>query len=530
MDKQKYHNALDEGQLLKQTSAPYRGFNANANRLVGISRLIGLMVFVISAQLQAQHYGPLGHGYYAGIHAARVNPALTAYSAYDIHFNIIGGWVNANNSYLKLSLPYSAYKFIDNGMAPQYKTENGNPTFDTSWIKERINGNNKFLAAGAQVYGPSVMLKFKGVTVGLLTDVNVSARASGISEPLAHAILKDMSINRNAYQYFNFDANNTNKTYTIPKATVSVNSWVSTGINVSYAIPQIWKKQLLIGITAKRVWGIGGGYAQVGEMNFTQPTREKIILDQTSIKYGTYTGSGSGSGVDLGLGWVYHKPDYKQNGYYRSHHKQYIYKFGLSVMDIGAIRYRKAETRQILNAAPQVWDMQNERDRFLTMDYSINGLDNILKTELSTLEANKGELMVGLPTRLVFSVDYMLKKQFFINTQWVQSLRSRYSIHARYQSFLMVAPRYETPFFEVSLPLALEYDYRSFRAGAMVRVGWFYIGTNSLMSLLNTKQVRDADLYLGVAISALTGSRSALKMQKFIESRSVKKVDSCHKM
>jgi len=164
------------------------------------------------------------------------------------------------------------------------------------------------------------------------------------------------------------------------------------------------------------------------------------------------------------------------------------------------------------------------------MEYSLRGLDNIMSTELQTLEAKRGELMVGLPTRLVFSVDYMLKKQFFINTQWVQSLRSRYSIHARYQSFLMVAPRYETPFFEVSMPLALEYDYRSFRAGAMVRVGWFYIGTNSLVSLLNTKHVRDADLYLGVSISALTGSRNALKMQKFIDSRTIKKVDSCHKM
>jgi len=60
---------------------------------------------------------------------------------------------------------------------------------------------------------------------------------------------------------------------------------------------------------------------------------------------------------------VYHKPDYKQNGYYRSHHKQYIYKFGLSIMDIGAIRYRKADTRQILNASPQIWDMQNDKNR-----------------------------------------------------------------------------------------------------------------------------------------------------------------------
>lgn len=486
--------------------------------------------FGVLGGLQAQHYGPLGHGYYSGIHAARVNPALTAYSAYDIHFNILGGWVNANNNYLKLNLPYSAYKFIDNGMAPEYKTENGNPTFDTLWLQERINGKSKFLAAGAQLYGPSIMVKLKGVTVGVLTDVNVSARASGISEPLAHAILKDMSINRNAYQYFNFDGNNPNQSYKIPKATVSVNSWVSTGIHVSYSIPQIWKKQLLLGMTAKRVWGIGGGFAQIGDMEFTHPNRQQIILDQTNIKYGTYNGSGSGSGVDLGLGWVYHKPDYKQNGYYRSHHKQYIYKFGLSIMDIGAIRYRKADTRQILNASPQIWDMQNDKNRFINMEYSLGGLDNIMRTELQTLESKRGELMVGLPTRLVFSVDYMLKKQFFINTQWVQSLRSRYSIHSRYQSFLMVAPRYETPFLEVSLPMALEYDYRSFRAGAMVRVGWFYIGTNSLMSLLNTKHMRDADLYLGVSISALTGSRNALRMQKFIESRTIKKVDSCHKM
>lgn len=487
------------------------------------------MLCVVSP-VKSQHYGPLGHGYYAGIHAARVNPALTAYSGYDLHMNIVGAWVNVNNNYLRLKMPYSAYKLIDNGMAPEYKTVNGNPYFDTSWIAERLNGRKKFMSAGTQIYGPSIMMKMRGFTVGLITDVNATARAAGISEALAHAIVKDFSINRNAFQYFHFDPTNPNQVFKMPKATVSANSWVSVGLSASYAIPQLWKKQLLIGMTVKRVWGIGGGYAQVGDMKIQQLNRTTIQLDNTNMHYGLYQGAGSGSGADLGVAWVYHKPDYKQNGYYRSHHKAYIYKFGLSIMDIGSIRYRKAQTTDIVNNSTVTWDVQDEKSKFFGMDPSVAGLNGFLKGEIPNITTQQGELIVGLPTRLVLSCDYMLKPKFFVNAQMVQSLRSRYGIHARYQSFLMVAPRYETPYFEVSTPLAMEYDYRSFRAGAMVRVGVFYIGTNSLVSFFNTKNSRDADLYFGFTISALSGSRSAMKLQKFIDSKNLKKVDSCHKM
>ena len=63
----------------------------------------------------------------------------------------------------------------------------------------------------------------------------------------------------------------------------------------------------------------------------------------------------------------------------------------------------------------------------------------------------------------------------------------------------MVAPRIEYRYFEVSLPAYLTYDYRAFRMGIAFRVGPLYFGSNSIYSFINTKNVRDADVFIGIA-------------------------------
>jgi hypothetical protein len=116
---------------------------------------------------------------------------------------------------------------------------------------------------------------------------------------------------------------------------------------------------------------------------------------------------------------------------------------------------------------------------------------------------------IGLPTRLSVHADYQLRKYWFLQGQWIQSLRSAYGPHIRHGSWLMLSPRYQKGRFQVSMPAFLEYDYRSFRMGLAFRTGPFYAGTNSLGTWLSPRQRRDAGMYFGILIDGLSRSGDA---------------------
>jgi hypothetical protein len=481
---------------------------------------------LFAGSANAQHFGPIANGHYSGIHAAKINPALTAYSAYKWHINLVGVWGNVNNNYLSMHLPYSAYKLINNGMPYRYKDENGNPEFDSSWVREHLNGSHKHAAAGAMVYGPSFTIKIKRFHVGLVTEATGLARVSGMSENLAHAFYKELDTAKGAFDLFRWDANNDIK---IHKTTGSANAWAAVGANISYSIPLEWKKELLVGVTLKKVWGFGGGYVQYDNMTAHLVSQDSISLNRTNIRYSEYYNNGRGTGADIGIAYVYHKPEYRQPGGYADKHTLYQFKFGLSLLDVGRIRYRDAYHTSIVNNNPIGWNIRNEQNKFQGQEPGATVLDNVLSELPRTRHENRTEY-IGLPTRLALTADYQIKPHWFLNTTVVQSLRGRYSKHARHQSYVMLAPRYEREFFEFSLPVFLEYDYRSIRAGASVRLGWLYFGTNSLASLVYTKVVRDADFYVGITISDLPGKWRDRWWKDHDKKKAKKDGEDCEKM
>ncbi len=59
-------------------------------------------------------------------------------------------------------------------------------------------------------------------------------------------------------------------------------------------------------------------------------------------------------------------------------------------------------------------------------------------------------------------------------------------------------PRYETRWFEVSLPLSLMYyGHWQPRAGIALRAGYFFIGGDAMGGLLKLNDLQQADFYAG---------------------------------
>lgn len=488
-----------------------------------------VLMFVHTAT-KAQHFAPIAMGKYAGVHATKINPALVGSTPYKWHVNVVGVWANVNNNYMNLQLPYSAYHIPFNTMPDEYKTANGNARFDSAFLYEDLNRKRKFAGVGAIAYLPSVVFQYKKVHLGWVNDAVVLARGAGINEPLAYALTRELSYNKRAFNYFILDKNDN---YSLNRGAVNANAYVSSGVHISYGQDLPWKQKMMFGATLKKVWGLGGSYMTYDDMLIHKVRQNVIQFDKTNIHYALYQGKGRGTGLDLGWAWTYHKPDYKQNGDYLKKHKQYKYKFGLSLLDLGSIRYENVSATDIVNANATTWDATGFRDQFIGVapEIALTPLNNVFKN-MSGYQTDTRTENIGLPTRFVASVDYQYNKNIFINYQVVQSLRGRFSKHARYQSYAMIAPRYEKEKWEVTVPVLLEYDYRSLRAGFALRAGCFYIGSNSLFNFLYTRNVRDADIYLGFTISQLKGTRNDwfIKRRKDATEQKDDKKPDCEKM
>ncbi len=491
-----------------------------------------LLALVLSiGKAGAQHFAPIAVGNYSGVHAAKINPALTAATPYKWHVNIIGAWANVNNNYINLQLPYSAYRTIFNTKPDQYKTVNGNPRFDSAFLYEDLNRKRKFAGVGAMAYLPSVLIQYKKFHIGWLNDAVVLGRVVGVNEPLAYAGRRELSYNRRAFNYFILDKNNN---FNLDRSTASVNAYVSSGINVSFSQDLPWKQKMMFGATVKKIWGLGGAYGRWDDMQIHKVSQNVLNFDKTNIHYAMYQGRGRGSAIDLGWGMIYHKPDYKQNGDYLKKHKQYRYKFGLSLLDLGSVSYDNVQATDIVNANTSTLDATGFRNQLATVDPSaitLTPVNNIFQNMSGYTTGTRTE-NIGLPTRFIASVDYQYSKRVFINYQVMQSLRGRFSQHMRYQSYAMIAPRYEKQKWEVSMPILLEYDYRSLRAGFALRAGCFYIGSNSAINFLYTRNVRDADIYFGFTVSQLKGTKNDwfIRRRKEANEQKDNKKPDCEKM
>lgn len=468
----------------------------------GIKRIGIICLLLHAAQLQAQHFGQITMGQYSGIHAARINPALTASSKYNWHVNLIGGWANVNNNYLSLHLPYSAYKLINNGMPAQYKTDQGNPAWDERWLREHLNGSRKHGSAGAMIYGPSFYVKIKNFKVGLITDATAGARVHGLSENLAHAVYQQLDTGRGAFDLFKLD--NGGDKALVKKFTVTGNAWATAGITGSYSIPLKWKRDLQVGATIKKVWGFGGAFFQTDDITVTRINQDSMLFSRTNIRAGEYRDRGRGTGLDLGVAYMLRKKEYLQNGEYKNRHPDYVLNLGFSLMDIGSVLYPNVDITTVRNNGPVGVNVTDIKNRYADAEPNIQTVNNALG-EVPNLVTSTQRLRIGLPTRVALTADYQFRKHWFIQGQVVQSLRSNYGISSRHASYIMVGPRYESDLFAFTLPVMLEYDYRSLRAAASMRIGPLYLGTNSLMSLLYTRGFRDADFFIGIAFGDLAG-------------------------
>ncbi|HWB92826.1 MAG TPA: DUF5723 family protein [Puia sp.] len=441
----------------------------------------------------AQYDFGAGNSNYSGILAARINPAATAGGPlqWEVHGLSVG--VLYDNTFVynpKGSVPAFGFKTILKGIVD-------NEHFATYYGSGDQDKRYQFTLA-TEVLGPSFQLALGGdQCIGL----TIAARG--------YANIRDLpgSTAENAWAYLK-DGDLWNKPLSDNSTRLNGMGWLEYGLHYSAILFDDGESQWKAGIALKYLQGIAAAYIRNTHLNYTLGDTTVIRFTNSSVDYGrtdydSYRqigdygdlNHGHGFGVDLGVIYV-HARDTRVPEDYR-------YRLGLSIMDVGAINFNR-------NAG--VYHLQTDNGNFahwgqdkLTSNVAI---DRTLSAVFYQGDSNRSlaanHFSMRLPTAISLQGDYRLQAHYYVNATIVKGLGHGSRQGVVQPDLYSITPRYESRWWDVSLPLSLLYygQWRA-RAGLAVRAGYVYFGGDAPVGLLALGNMRGVDFYAGVRFFVL---------------------------
>ncbi len=430
----------------------------------------------------AQENMGIANSNYAPLNTIFLNPTSSADSKAFIDFNFTGVSIHALNNYAHLNQGIGG---LNSGGELEVLYDQNEPSY--------------FAYTDVQVHGPALSLSMGKFGAGLFMNVRSVTSVNGITNHLA----------QHAINGFDFEDQLGNE-YTTNNLQLGSLAWLEYGANFSYIIHQEGRDMITVGGNLKYLNGIAGAGLNIQEWNYQVANDSVLNSFEFRGNYalpafnedieGASDVRGNGSGLGLDLGFSYKKMK-KSVSNYRPHTpsdcelKDYQYRFGVSLLDVGRIRMKEGYVRDFNVDDPLIWEDYNGAD-----PDGLEEIDELINQELAgRLSDNRTEsYRLALPTALSMQFDYNVGKGFYANASIVHGFFRRNRLGVQRNNTFAITPRYERRQVEVALPMTLQ-NYQFFRMGAALRVYSVIIGTDNLTGLLGLHdRVRGADFYFSL--------------------------------
>lgn len=466
-----------------------------------------LFLFLVAfglTPLAAQESLGIVNSSYSGITGTMINPAVAVTSPYYIDINIFALDAFVENNYVYMAKEeYKFTRFFEKN--PQFPTHGED---NNMIVYDYYNTKDKKAYANVRIMGPSASVNFGRHSFGFVTG----ARAVSSTKNVPFDIAK-FGFEKFTYppQYDINYVDNRN----IYNAELS---WAEFGFNYSYVFKQRGLDYWAGGITVKALRGYAGGYLTTENIDYIMLDRDTLVVQNINgeggyslpVDYQTnqYLGSpmfkGKGVGIDLGV--IYEKKkryvrDDKVSKLCAQNYVPYQYKIGVSLLDIGRIKFTENAEKLVFKDASTYWPGITNTD-FTNMQNMVYQLSNQFYGD-STQLVQGNEIKVALPTAISLQADINYVDNWYVNGTIVYPLQISKSGIIRPVLF-GVTPRYQTARFEASLPITL-YDWTSPRIGLSARFLGFYIGTEKISGYFHYKDFTGIDFYAGLKISLQKG-------------------------
>jgi hypothetical protein len=474
--------------------------------------------FSLSFLLKAQQWAGIATSNYAGTYALANNPANVVDTRYKVFINLVGNDLFLANNYVSWNAPYSFLQMVTQSVPAQYQNSSGRTIFRDSYLEPTIEPDRNVYLLG-DLKGPSVLYTINHKhAVAFTTRVRYGASITGASADLADLIWKGVE-----------NSSALGKKITNENFSFNENSYSEIGITYGRVIRNDEEQFLKAGITAKRLTSIHNIHAQVRDGSYeivndpADATRRAVFVNSARVQYGGTidaaaqnvspsfgwifgnNSAGGGWGLDIGAMFEY-RPNVRKLSYVEKGERvlnptvnKYQWKVGVSITDLGFMTINNPNwvkrydiTRQnVLLSSGQFRDITST-DRALVATSGAFGINDVSDRQTA--------FTVMLPTTLQLSADYRFSEKLYVGGLWVQSLKPQQGIGWNVPSSMSVVPRYETRWFEVSMPFSLLHNYQLPTLGLAARLGPIFLGTDYLGSWFGMGKPVGSDFYFGAYI------------------------------
>ncbi|HEX4373658.1 MAG TPA: DUF5723 family protein [Puia sp.] len=445
--------------------------------------LIILLITHMGISMRAQQNLGIRNSNYAGIQGALLNPSSIADSKLKWDINIISVDEVFDNTFLfapKNSLSFLGFKKIIKGaikedlFATHFDSQNPNKLYNVTFSGEAL--------------GPSFFIKLpKKQAIGFSASARVYANINNITGTLSQNLF-DYFLNKSLWGTELHDNS----------AKINEMSWMQYGVHYAAVLYSNGKDELTAGISLNYLLGNTAAFVKNMHINYQITDTSNFILNNSSIDYGRTDinksgdfNNGHGFGADIGFTYLHYNYD----------SKNYLYRIGFSLIDLGAINFKnnaaayhlQADSVNLSNWHQLKFSNNVEFDRTISA-FFYNG------DSAKSLTAN--HFKMGLPAAISIQVDWNICKNYFINTTIIKGFGHADGQGVVRPDVYSITPRYETKITEVSVPLSLlYYGHLQPRMGVAVRYRYFFIGGDAPGSLLKLSNLEGVDFYAGIRFS-----------------------------
>ncbi len=467
--------------------------------------LIGLL-FLSAQNIFSQQMLGLGFDNYNGSAGAMLNPAFLTNSKVYLDVNLITADIFTENNIGYIDKDSTGFWDLARMARNSAST---NPEIQ---LVAYENHNTKNFAVISRVQGPSVMVQ-KG-RQAFAVGVSMRSVSTGVNIPYqlaaSHGRLSDPLLLNKSFDDSNFS--------------ISSLSWAEIDLNYAYDLIDRGNTKISLGVGAKFLFGVAGGYIATRNLKFSVPDSRTLNIKNYDgdigfvlpVNYNNYNKSDfnpvfKGHGLGLDVGFLYTRlKTFTEPGEKRlcaKPYADYVYKFGVSIMDIGGIRFKNHT---------QVHGFDNRSANWQNFNTVQNSSINSTMQMLSDVFYDNPEtslqdtsLYMSLPTTLSIQYDYHFEGNFYLGACFLQPLRFRLK-SVRQPPLLALIPRYETRIFGASLPVTV-YNYEKIRIGASLRFYSITVGTEKLGTFLGIGNLTWMDFFFSVRFNLEKGSCMSYK-------------------
>jgi hypothetical protein len=442
---------------------------------------------------------------YAGQMGLELNPASIVGAPYKWELHLLSLDASLTNNYMYLA-----------GKSRLVRSAVDGATVDQDRYRDRYTKTpDKSAYASAFLKYPAFIWSDKKFALAFHVSTRVELSATGIPYHLAKFIKEGFVYT--PQQKIDYSGQNTDA--------VLLN-WHEIALTGGAVIQDVPESYISAAATLKYNYGLNAFFLKIDNMNYQAPSDSTLIIYDLNAEYGHATPlasdngadsflkqKGKGASVDIGVQYYRNRNDDFYNPCSRNKgDKPYDYKIGISIIDLGYIKYSKQARTYKFSDENTVWN------GFDTVKFNGVGLtDTIFGNQFYNNPngaRDKYTFRLYTPAALSIQADVPLTSRIFLNGSIIQRIPfSRYEV--KRSNEISVTARYESKNFEFAIPLSY-YDFFKPRLGVAMRIKYLTFGTDMLGPLVGITDTYGVNFYFGISIKhfGTCNGRSGAKLKR----------------